>query len=404
MIRRYAKYQWKQWLPLFAVFSVFMGLIFCLSAAVAGTSTVVYSSSVTPTPAHGSSLLSFIIVPAFLCTAAMAMFVFSYRTSKRAADTFYQVPEDKKAIKRTRILLGLIILLSSFTIAFLLGVLIYFVRYITTPEAFEVTTYGETTYTGLRNIVNFQWYPLAYLVIAIFITGEYFLNLFLVSHGDYIFDQICLLFFGNLILGLIVIAPFFYVEAAIQVFSHGRYPYGIEAFLYGLSGATPIMFLENAGQYLIGGAANQTIFTTLMHTGISSVLYLLAAGGAGTYCLLSSDPSGEYAGLHGARNKWVALIPHAAALLIGVVYAAVNFLSYYGSSLGIMYLLIIGTVFAYLMIGTVYYIALSLWRLNFCLTKWDLKWLLIVMGIILVLVIFALVSGVACNVTNIRVY
>ena len=211
-----------------------------------------------------------------------------------------------------------------------------------------------------------------------------------------------MLFFGNLFLTLIVVAPSFYITSALHTLSRGAIAVEGGPFFYGFGPATPLILFSIGNLILIeGNPASQFVLNTaLPNVGLANVLYFGFAALVSVYNFRSFDPSGEYAGLHGARNKRIALIPHGVALLVGICLAAADFLTAYTSGAGYLsYLVYVGIVFGFLMFGVAYYIALSLWRLNFAMTKTDLKYFLIVLGVCFALTLFAVISSSAIAAT-----
>ena len=397
MIKRYAKYQFKKWVPLLAIFALVMTLIFAFSCATLPTygQTKIVNGQIMPRASVITPFLA-LSIPAFLCSAVMSLFVFSYRTSKQAADAYYQSNIDMKDIRKVRILLGLGILLIAFTLAFLLGAALYAVRYATTPESF-VRTYpngSEVTYVRLTH--HFAWYPLFYLLMVLVLIGQYFMNLFLAGQGNYLFDQLCLLFFGNILLCVVVVVPSLYVLGAPSISGAPMPAEATNTLFYGLGPITPFIFIESLGQCLVGSISGEyAMGGVILHSGISTGLVFALDAFVAVMSFKASDPSGENGGLHKVRNRYVALIPHATALFAGIAVSCMNFFIYLGVVSYYFPILVTSSVFSFLFDCLVYYLVLSLWRLHFKLNKFDLKWYFIVVGVAFVFFLFAMIFALS---------
>ena len=396
MIKRYAKYQFKKWVPLLVIFALVMTLSFAFVNAISptyGRTSTIYGI---PVP-KGSSIVPFLglSIPAFLCSAAMSLFVFSYRTSKQAADAFYQSNIDMKDIRKVRILLGLGILLLSFTIAFLLGFALYAIRYFSTPESFVRSLSGGDEITYVRLTHRFAWYPLFFLLLALALVGQYFMNLFLAGQGNYLFDQLCLLFFGNILLCVVIVIPTLYIDSAMSVSYASRQ--GIHSpYEYGFGVVTPLLFATALGRQLIASPSGEFIWDAVtLHSGISTILVFALDAFVAVICFKANDPSGENGGLHKVRNRYVALIPHATALFSGIAVSCMNFFIYLGVVSYYFPILVTSSVFSFLFDCLVYYLVLSLWRLHFKLNKFDLKWYFIVVGVAFAFFLFAMIFGLS---------
>ncbi len=384
MLKQYIRYQIRKWLPLllvFVLYATFSTLISGLSLGVAR-----YYGTPNASTYTGEQIVIAMLLPSFSSLFILPFFVYSYRTSKKAVDTFYQAAYADKTIRRTRILIGLGIVLATITVSFWLGTALYGLRYAATPAEQAITSTGSsasTTYI-LRNYVNFAYMPLAYLVGVLLFSGQYFINCYLVSLGNHLIDQICTVLFGNFILAGIVVMPTLYALSLTwtQLNSDFFRPF----FYYGLGPVTPILFLAIlVNPLVVGEGPNGLLDGSVPHLAIAISLYVVFAAVLGVLVMKEKDPSGEYAGKAGPRNKAIAFIPHVAGLLTGIAFSCTGLL-------GIGRVLVI-PIFLFAIFGVFYYIALSLWRRNFKLNKLDWICFASVVGFCLVLTVIEMVMS-----------
>ena len=384
MLKQYIRYQIRKWLPLllvFVLYATFSTLISGLSLGVAR-----YCGTPNASTYTGEQIVIAMLLPSFSSLFILPFFVYSYRTSKKAVDTFYQAAYADKTIRRTRILIGLGIVLATITVSFWLGTALYGLRYAATPAERVITSTGSsasTTYI-LRNYVNFAYMPLAYLVGVLLFSGQYFINCYLVSLGNHLIDQICTVLFGNFILAGIVVMPTLYALSLTwtQLNSDFFRPF----FYYGLGPVTPILFLAIlVNPLVVGEGPSGLLDDSVPHLAIAISLYVVFAAVIGVLVMKEKDPSGEYAGKAGPRNKAIAFIPHVAGLLAGIAFSCTGLL-------GIGRVLVI-PIFLFAIFGVFYYITLSLWRRNFKLNKLDWICFASVVGFCLVLTVIEMVMS-----------
>ena len=384
MLKQYIRYQIRKWLPLllvFVLYATFSTLISGLSLGLAR-----YYGTPNASTYTGDQIVIAMLLPSFSSLFILPFFVYSYRTSKKAVDTFYQAAYADNTIRRTRILIGLGIVLATITVSFWLGTALYGLRYAATPAEQAITSTGSsasTTYI-LRNYVNFAYMPLAYLVGVLLFSGQYFINCYLVSLGNHLIDQICTVLFGNFILAGIVVMPTLYALSLTwtQLNSDFFRPF----FYYGLGPVTPILFLAIlVNPLVVGEGPSGLLDGSVPHLAIAISLYVVFAAVLGVLVMKEKDPSGEYAGKAGPRNKAIAFIPHVAGLLAGIAFSCTGLL-------GIGRVLVI-PIFLFAIFGVFYYITLSLWRRNFKLNKLDWICFASVVGFCLVLTVIEMVMS-----------
>lgn len=384
MLKQYIRYQIRKWLPLllvFVLYATFSTLISGLSLGIAR-----YYGTPNASTYTGDQIVIAMLLPSFSSLFILPFFVYSYRTSKKAVDTFYQAAYADKTIRRTRILIGLGIVLATITVSFWLGTALYGLRYAATPAERTIAPTGSSSDTIyiIRNYVNFAYMPLAYIVGVLLFSGQYFINCYLVSLGNHLIDQICTVLFGNFILAGIVVMPTLYALSLTwtQLNSDFLRPF----FYYGLGPVTPILFLAIlVNPLVVGEGPSGLLDDSVPHLAIAISLYVVFAAVLGVLVMKEKDPSGEYAGKAGPRNKAIAFIPHVAGLLAGIAFSCTGLL-------GIGRILVI-PIFLFAIFGVFYYITLSLWRRNFKLNKLDWICFASVVGFCLVLTVIEMVMS-----------
>ena len=127
MNKRYFKWQFKNWISLSVVTCLVMLLIFLICImninVVPSVSTSKdYIHLPTNTPYLGLTIaagLMSLVIPVFVC---------KYRFKRRSADVFGEAPFGKGELLRTRALIGLIILLGAYTLAFIIGSIVIVIK------------------------------------------------------------------------------------------------------------------------------------------------------------------------------------------------------------------------------------------------------------------------------------
>ena len=365
MMKHYAKYTFKKWWPVLLVISALFITVLSYAGLVIPTSyTPEISSEGSATVFYTLGIVSVVIgLPA---TVALPIFVHSYRTRRRSVDTYYQSSIDSRKIRKAHMLIALAFLAIGFTAGFLMGFLVYSLRYLGTPLTEMVGRYNRT-YQSERYNLNFIGFLLIYLIILIVLVGQFFLNCFLASLGNYVLDQIFLMIFGNAFLYLCIMAPYLYFLSITHFSVNTNTMYGL---LYGLGSTGPLSFLYAVTIPVVCGFG--VSMATLIHSSIATLIsfaaYILALIGL----LKMKDPSGEYANNRKPIHPFVRFIPHLAALCIGFIIAldGIAGRATTGSGIGGSIFLVL-PFFLHILFCLVYFMLLALWRHSFKFSKAD---------------------------------
>ncbi len=307
-------------LPLFIVFAAF-------SLIVGITSTMsqpLYTSGYSGLPYAKTTLLSLCIVP-LIFAIVYPMTIFSYRYKRPSVDFFYQIPIDKRFTKRVKIIIGLIVLLSIFTINYFFNVLLLAIRTLTSNEVTNVyLTKINYNFAGF-----FAAYPL--LLMGIFTT--FAISIFFTSLSNNKKDMILLWVFGSTILFTILssFVSVIYSFMSINNFYKFKNEYDINhpltlSLLPSASIFTPIAWMEELILYKPIELGNALIATLTIFFYIASILLGVAGF---LYAFLSNERSGECASKSGGYNFLTTILPHIAYFHVGLY---VSILWYLGSS------------------------------------------------------------------------
>ncbi len=386
MLRHYATYTFRKWWPLLLVASILFAVTLSYSGLGLSTTYEGYLMNSNEQGVYMTYAIVSLVIGLGFCFV-FPMFINSYRTKKRSVDTYYQAGIDSRMIRRIHILIAMAMLLIAYTGGFIIGAVVYLLRFLATPEVAQGV---PGRYNGDGNIyrlnINFGFFFIVYLIVLVILLGQFFINTFLASLGNYVFDQICLMIFGNIFLALLFIAPYLYLMSLTR--TTGSYiAYGLN---YSLSNVGLISLLIGI---IIPSFANGQEFEMAYIVNVGLGAFLSLASGAG--CCLGSmflkDPSGEYANSRKPIHPAIHLIPHGAAICIGFLFTvvgSVNTLSNYTFILAIVVL----PFFLYILYAVAYFMILALWRHSFRMSKVDLICYLSVAGSILLLLIAQMIG------------
>lgn len=256
-----------------------------------------------------SGLICFTIL-AMLATVYLPLYTFSYRYKKNRADAYLQLPLKEGELKRIRLITSICLLLIVVTIVYWVGVSI---------EAYRVASF-TTLYDssgGIRQEAapyNFIGYLYAYFFLLLFVAAEYFINSYLIQLGNNPGDSLLYCIFGQVILGLIVFAPWAYSSAYLGVSSNTAINFG-----FTFSFASPMVYMHQVFNNYITGQGNLFYGTWTFATYCSFLGPILIGIGAAIILFFQKDPSGEHYGKNGERHPAIKIIPHGAFGLTGLL-------------------------------------------------------------------------------------
>ena len=399
-LKHYAKWQFKKWWPILAIFSGILFMIFWISTS---TSVLAFQNH-SGQPMEGgyapSHMLS-IAIPAMIMAYAMPIPVFFYRTSRQSIDTFLQAAHEENQIKRVRIFLGGAILIASFTAAYFLGLAAYAFRVFST-----YAMYGNNPDWVVMK-VTFSPYFIGYFMILFALMAQYGINCFLASLGNYVFDDILLMIFGNVILALFLVSPTLYVMAIHGFTFHGVNGDATSVYMslcfYNFGPANGPICVE-----LLLGPLCQHV-DLIEHAGlpwiinciISYVLNLIVGALLLSYTCFHGEPSGEVLARAGARNNNVAMIPHGAALALGILFSILGHISSIATNtyMALTGITMISIISEFIFFVAIYFLILAAWRHSFRMKKRDLIYFGSVVGFVFVLTLITVIAGLSVAAT-----
>lgn len=323
----------KDWFPLIIVF-----------LTVATLSFIIYLSNLdfyeNSYNAQGSQMLVIsMTIPFTLLAFIMPLFVYNYKFSLRSSDTFYQLPFKEKEMRNLRVVAGLIAIVSSLIICFLIGFVFFTIRYYTAPDMVERTIYryvGDEFFgTGeyIEETYNFPKFPyhpgmfvLILLVAVVGIALEYFVSCFLVSLTNKPFTAI--LFNGSIQLFLLLIIPSIFLM--IEHFSDTPNDFG-QCQLYALILAPGLMFANGLPSYLSASFImnNQPVLGSL--EGLTSFVFAASIslaviiGAVAVFLVFyMKEPSGEHSGNYGLNKATYNFAIYLSAIPVVLLLASLD--------------------------------------------------------------------------------
>lgn len=279
------------------------------------TRTYIYSSA-------NSGLTVFV---AFALSAAflMGLTIFTYRHSIKKADLFYQIPYNEKSLRNSRILVGLLYTAIIYTLAFLVLIFIYGIRWMITPEVKDLAQ--EIL---IRASIYPKYYVIAFIVGLTSACATYLITCFFASTASSLENSIAISLEGLLLLGGTAFVLFY----GLWEIEATKTNYAIEGGLldnvahnFGLSPYQVGMFINRVTNYHAVGDT-EAYFQGELETLIADVvLYVLLGGVLLIPLLLSKEPSAETCGKGFGNNKFDRVIHH-------VTFGLICFLAYIASS------------------------------------------------------------------------
>ena len=370
MLKRLIRGQTISWVPAFAVLAITMTVIFLITM-VTNQITVyceIYRAAFFYVPPISSGLLG-IAFPVMAACYAMPPLVYSYRTTRQGSDAYQQSAHGPHTVQRVRLLVGLGMLVAAFSVAYVIGVLVFTVRYAVTPAQLEQVFDNEIVGIYFRKTADLSYYCPTYFYLVGAILAQYGVNCLACSFGNSKATQLILMAGVGAITSFFLVAPATFVSQAVK--DHFTYWAEAEGALqtvtlcdkiayYGLGPYAPVQMASTVFDGLVGatyGPGNpepdywgHVIAAASFHLGIGLPCLALA--------FFRKEPSGELAGVDGTSNAALSMVPHIAVLLAGIMLTTVA----YSRGTRILYTGI-------LLAG--YYAVLAVFRHSFRLRKID---------------------------------
>lgn len=350
---KYIRLEIKQALPPFIIYTIFMALVSILGAS----NSDLYTSGMISTY---TNITPFTIV-AFIFALIYPLNLYLYRYKKSSVDFYYQLPIDKRKIRRCKFLVGLAGLLISFIVFYLFSVIILMIRVngATPPSSdyFYIIDY------------NFAAYFLALPIYIIVFVLTYSLSSFLASLGNNAKDSILIWVFSFCILTFFI-SSFSTYTCLLTTASKGK-PSNLFSnplvssfsplFLYVDTNAVVSKFIMYTNPFKASGKDLTIMIITIIFYVLNIIIGVLAF----IYVWLKKDRSGEYCTINGGFNAFSKLLPHICAFII----------SFYVSSLWLIFgfdTAYIVPIILFFVYGTAYYLSLALYYKRWKISKMDL--------------------------------
>ena len=252
-----------------------------------------------PVPNHyqGNVDLNMAIVISNLLVFPFALISMNYRYSVPASDFYMQAPYKSRTVRYTRLLTGLVSLLASISVAYLLSILV-----------------GIIVYTNNKtdDYLNISVLFLAYLAIVGLISLNYLTASFFMWLGNDHFSGIVITFFLYLFLSLIFVGIKNYMTMVTQEYLFTVYP--SEVCFSPLYANTIID--KTFGEWLYKSDA--TLFEDQLNDTISMIGYFVVTVASSLLIFLLKEPSGEYNGKSQPRHPIISYLPHVATLALSL--------------------------------------------------------------------------------------
>lgn len=321
----------KDWFPLIIVFLTVATLSFIIYLSNLDIYESIYN--------RAQMLVVSMTVPFTLLAFIMPLFVYNYKFSLKSSDTFYQLPFKEKEMRNLRVIAGLISIISSLVICFLIGFIFFIIRYYTSPATIERTFYSyyydAATDTGkpiaeTASYLKNAFYPgMFILVLPIAMVGialEYFISCFLVSLTNKPFTAI--LFNGSIQLFLLLIIPSIFLM--IEHFSDTPNDFG-QCQLYALILAPGLMFANGLPSYLSASFImnNQPVLGSL--EGLTSFVFatsislaVIIGAVAAFLVFYMKEPSGEHSGNYDLNKATYNFAIYLSAIPVVLLLASLD--------------------------------------------------------------------------------
>lgn len=366
---KFILWQIKKWLALFIVTTLIVVVFLRSDAVLADTTTL-----------SAFNLAAFVL----------PCFVFAERFDKGAADAYRAFPAEKLKIKRIKILIMLVFLVALVTVAYLSGVIFYFMNY-GDEYAAQVYSYYNYDPSGLIRVGASSFF-MNYFLILVYTVTTYLFNCTLASLGNFVLTSIIYMSAGSLLLTGTI-------PALILTFASNN---GIKDYL--------LNCLSNGDFMGVGGTYGKQFAISVILKDMYSleafsyyrlstasivlmVILFVIEVGVGVLSFFISDPSGEHYSMAGARDEKHKLIVYAS---YAVTFMIIAFLSAVMGNVSFIYFsFYVVTLFIFTVIGT--YISFVIFNKRFALKKKELIVLasIVGFGLLITIISYFRISAIA---------
>ncbi len=307
-----------------------------------------------------SNIVSFTIIP-IIFALSYPLNLYLYRYKKSSVDFYYQLPLDKRKIRRCKFLVGLSLMLVSFIVFYLLSVIILIIR-VNSASA------PNGDYCYLIDY-NFAAYFIALPIYIVVFTLTYSLSSFLASIGNNAKDTALIWLF------LFLISTFFLSSISTYVGMLIKASKGKASNLFSnpfASSFSPLFLYIDTNLvfskftiYINPFKATGNDLTVMIIAIIFYVINVIIGVLAFLYVWFKKEISGEYCVINGGYNTFSKLLPNICAFVISFYVSSLWYI--FGS--GTAYIVPIIIFFVY---GTAYYLSIALYYKRWKIAKIDL--------------------------------
>ena len=316
----------KEWLPIIAVFLI----VSVFTAIIAVANHDFYHD--------GNFSAAMFSWPVSVFALVLPFFVFSYRYNKIGGDTYYQLPYKEKNFKRLRVLTGLTAVLFVFIVTFIIGYLAFVITYLTGPASktfyafdFNAGTWRDVSVPKIE--INPAFLAITFPIGLVFLTGIYFTTTAIVNLTNRLLSAMILVIVVQVFLAGLVPALALYVMSLVSGSYETAWANIALCYLTFNPGASGISVLfsqfgngtafcqEGAGGNIFDKISNdlendvpESLVATIVTLVIDAIIYV----GAGLSTLLSKEPSGEFNGTGGTRNKYLDFFIYSITLVVAL--------------------------------------------------------------------------------------
>ena len=271
---KFVLWQIKRWLIPALVMIGVMCLSMTISASQEAITETIYHGYADYTMPVANTLFLVLIIYSSIISFVFPMFVFNYKFGIRRADFYKQLPFEPKQLKRIIITMGLIIILIGVSIAFMLSIGIYTIRYIT----FDRSTL-ENTVEHTDQMIKLDWKILAYFYLFLLASSftTYSITSLFVYYNTSIFEALVAAIAAQILLGLLTFSISTQVVNVYNILNDESEP--LREFYLSFSVLTPMiagyqmneMFVSSRDTFPINYLWN---LTTYFGCGIGGFIWL----------------------------------------------------------------------------------------------------------------------------------